>query len=541
MSMSTWDYFQQIFLVLGGLSLFLFGLKMMSDGLKSIAGNRMRTIIGKATANRFLGFLVGMIVTAVIQSSTATSVMAIGFINAGLMKLSQFVGIIIGANVGSTFTAFLISFRIDPFAPLLISAGIVLYLFNKKKKIKDIGFIILGFGMLFFGLSTMSAPLGGFARMDGFQGVLAAFQNPILALLAGLVFTAIIQSSAATIGIIIALYYGGVNISFDVAVFLVLGSNVGTCSTALLSAIASNRESKRAALTHLVYNVITCAVFGLVLAAFPEILVWFQRIWQEGARQVVMFHALYNVAAASIMIFFTKQLTMLIYLMLPKRAEEDKDESLLFLGTDQKQTPSKIFEQANSEINRMGKMAYENLQLAMEAFYQRDADLAAKVFETEDTIDYLKKEITGYLTSIHSTELSSADIELLGQYLQVVSDIERIGDHAENIAEHVMGEDNYRIYISMEGFDELLTLSDYVLEALGIALQIFETRDSSRVFRVDELENRVDSLSEQYLKNHISRLSEGACDPRGSVIFSSIISDLERCSDHAMNIAEYPK
>jgi len=526
-------------MVFGGLSLFLFGLKLMSDGLKSIAGNKMRTIIGKATANRFLGFLVGMIVTAAIQSSTATSVMAIGFINAGLMKLSQFVGIIIGANVGSTFTAFLISFKIDPLAPLLITAGIVLYLFVKKKKAKDVGYIILGLGMIFFGLSTMSGPLGIFARMDGFMKVLAAFENHVLALLAGLIFTAIIQSSAATIGIIIALYYGGVYISFDIAVFLVLGSNIGTCSTALLSALASNRESKRAALTHLVYNVITCAIFGLVLVLFPGILEWFQRTWHDGARKIVMFHFLYNVAAACVMIFFTTQLTKLIYLIMPKRPEEDKDESLLYLGSDKKQTPATIFEQANSEIIRMGKMAYDNLQVAMEAFYKRDPDIAAKVFETENTIDYLKKEITGYLTGIHSTELSSADIEKLGKFLQVVSDFVRFVVHAENIAEHVVGEENYKIYISMEGIEELLALSDYVLEALGIALSIFETRDSSRVSRVDDLENTVDFLSEQYLKNHIERLSDGACDPRGSVIFSSIVSDLERCSDHAMNIAEY--
>jgi len=538
--MSTWDNIQQIFLVFGGLSLFLFGLKMMSDGLKSIAGNRMRTIIGKATANRFLGFLVGMLVTAAIQSSTATSVMAIGFINAGLMKLTQFVGIIIGANVGSTFTAFLISFKIDPFAPILITAGIVLYLFVKKKKAKDFGFIILGLGTIFFGLSTMSAPLGGFARLEGFRSVLAAFENPMLALLAGLLFTAIIQSSAATIGIIIALYHGGVSIAFDTAVFLVLGSNIGTCSTALLSAIASNRESKRAALTHLVYNIISCAIFGTILAFFPGILTWFQRTWHDGARQIVMFHALYNVAAATVMIFFTNQLTKLIYVLMPKRLEEYKDESLIYLGSEKKQTPAGIFKQAHSEIIRMGKMAYDNLQLAMEALYKRDKDLAAKVFEMENTIDYLKKEITGYLNGIHSTELSSADVKQLGQFHQVLNDIERIGDHAENIVEHVMAEDNYKIYISTEGIEEMLGLSDYVLEALGIALNIFETRDSSRISRVVDLEDKVDALSEQYLKNHIARLSEGACDPRGSVIFSSIISDLERCSDHAMNIAEYP-
>ena len=471
MGMSTWEFTQQIFLAVGGLSLFLFGLKMMSDGLKNIAGSRLRTIIGKATSNRFLGFFVGLMVTALIQSSTATSVMAIGFINAGLMKLSQFVGIIIGANLGSTSTAFLISFKIDPFAPLLIFFGIVLYLFFKKKKARDIGFFIAGLGTLFFGLSTMSSPLAGFSQMEGFQKVLAAFENPMLALLAGLVFTAVIQSSAATIGIIIAMFHGGVNMAFDTAVFLVLGSNVGTCSTALLSSLAASRESKRAALTHLVYNVITCAVFGSIVAIFPGILAWFQRTWHEGARQIVMFHVLYNAAAAAAMLFFTRQLTKLIYLLIPRRAEENRDESLVYLGSDRVQTPETTFMQAHSEINRMGKMAYDNLQLALEAFYKREAKIAAAVSDTEDTIDYLKKEITGYLMGIQSTELSSVDIERLGHYLQVLTDIERVGDHAMNIAEHAFIEDNYRIYISLEGFEGILKLGDYVLEVLNISLK----------------------------------------------------------------------
>jgi len=538
MNISTWDFVQNIFLAFGGIGLFLYGLKMMSDGLKNIAGSRMRAVIAKATANRFLGFLVGMAVTAVIQSSTATSIMAIGFVNAGLMSLNQFASVIIGAAVGTTSTAFLFSFRIDPIAPLFIFIGISLYLFVKKKKAKDIGFIILGLGILFFGLATMGTPLREFSQMEGFQRLLIIFENPVLALLTGFLFTAVIQSSTATIGVIIAMYLGGIDLSFITAAFLVLGANVGTCSTALISSLAADRESKRAALILALYKLITCTAFGIAISIFPGIITWFQTTWHEGATQIAMFHAIYNISAASLMIFFTKQLVDIIYILLPKRQEEENAKQLLYLKEHNEQPPETTFTQAHSEMCRMGKMAYDNLKLALEAFFEVDEEKAVKVIEAEETIDYLRTEISAYLMRIQSAKLTGDDVKKLGAMLQVVTDIERIGDHAENVAEHVAGGDNYRTSMSEEAVNELLILSNAMMDTLALAFEVFEKSDSSRLLEVDALEEYVDDLSEQFLENHITRLRDEKCDPRSSVIFTSLVSDMERCSDHAINIAE---
>jgi len=538
MEMTTWDFFQNVFLALGGLGLFLLGLKMMSDGLKNITGSRMRSIIGKATANRFLGFLFGMTVTAITQSSTATSVMAIGFVNAGLMKLAQFASIIIGASVGTTFTAFFFNFRIDPIAPLLIFIGTVMNLLFNKKKVKNIGFITLGIGILFFGLTTMGIPLRAFSQLDGFQRMLLTFENPFLALLTGLLFTAVIQSSTATIGIIIVMFLGGVDLCFGTVAFLVLGANIGTCSTALLSSIATGRESKRAALIHTSYKVITGGAFAVLILIFPGILSWFQETWQDGAFQIAMFHTLYNLAAAGVMIFFTKQLVKLVYFIIPKQSSDDNARRLEYLEENKERTPEIVFMQAHSEMHRMGKIALRNLKLTLEAFFEKNVEKANKVIELEETIDYLRNEISAYLMSVKSSELTAVNVEKLGSMLHIVTDIERLGDHAENIAEYIVCEKDHRVYLSNEALDELREISEAMMETLMLALNIFELHDSSRLTQLEALEQKVDDLCEKYIANHLVRLADEKCDPRCSVVFANMISDLERCSDHALNIAE---
>jgi len=538
MEMSMWDFVTSVFLALGGLGLFLLGLKTMSDGLKDIAGSRMRAIIGNATSNRFRGFLFGTAVTAITQSSTATSVMAIGFVNAGLMNLVQFASIIIGASVGTTFTTLFFSFGVDPVAPLLIFIGIALHIFFSKKNIKSLGLIILGIGILFFGLATMSIPLREFSQMDGFTQILRAFENPILALITGVLFTAIIQSSTATIGIIVVMYLGGIDMSFSTAAFLVLGANIGTCSTALLSSLAAGRESKRAALIHVSYKLITGGVCALLLLVFPAILVWFQNTWQEGAMQITMFHVIYNIGAAGIMIFFTKQLVRLVYFIIPKQSSDDNERKLIYLEENKDRTPKVVFIQAHSETLRMGRMVQKSLRLSLEAFFERDLDKANKVIEIEDTIDFLRNEITNYLTSVQSTELTSENLEQLSSMLHIVTNIERIGDHAENIAEYIIGERTCRTYLSNTALDELYEISLAMRETLDISLDAFEAKDTDLLPKVELLEQKVDDLCNKYLTNHIDRLAEETCDPRSSVVYTNMISDLERCSDHALNIVE---
>ena len=538
MGESTWVFVQNIFLAAGGLGLFLYGMTMMSDGLERMAGDRMRVILERATSTRVKGILVGAVVTSIIQSSSATTVLAVGFVNAGMMTLTQAISVIMGANVGTTITAQVISFRIDPIAPLMIFIGLLMHMFFKKKKIKNLGFVLLGFGILFFGISVMGEPLKEFSQNPSFQSILTSTHHPILALLVGIAFTAIIQSSSATTGIIVAMYLSGVELPFITAVFLVLGSNIGTCITAMLSSLAANRESKRAALSHVLFNTIGCIFFGMIIMAFPGILTWIQTMWPDGARQVAMFHTIFNLTTVILLVSFTKQLARLVQAILPVRPDEKaKAKQLVFLTPGIMQTPSIAVAQAHREVCRMGKMAADNLTLAVDAFSSKDQKKAEAVLETEETIDYLNHQITSCLVQIRGKGLSSRDIEQISMMLRTVSDIERIGDHAENIAEYAAVDLIQDLDLSAQAYEELHTLSQAVVEAVSLAQEIYENNDALRLPLIASREQSIDDLAENCIENHIDRLQNEQCDPRSGVVFTEIIIDLERCADHAMNIA----
>ncbi|MCL1951285.1 MAG: Na/Pi cotransporter family protein [Oscillospiraceae bacterium] len=538
MNATAWDLIQSIFLVFGGLGLFLYGMKMMSDGLESMAGDRMRVVLERATSNRFAGIAVGAGVTCVIQSSSATTVMVVGFVNAGLMTLTQAIGVIMGANIGTTITAQMISFKIDPIAPLFIFIGLVLHLFVKKRSVKNLGMILLGFGVLFFGISVMGAPLKEFAKQPGFQSILTTFRNPLLSLLAGLVFTAVIQSSSATTGIIVALYLGGVDLPFTTAAFLVLGSNIGTCVTAALASIAASRESKRAALSHVLFNTVGCVVFGALITIFPGILTWIQQAWPDGARQVAMFHTLFNVSTVVLLVPFIKQLALLVQKIIPeKQGENANAKRLIYLDPGIMQTPAIAVAQAHRELCRMGEMALGNLRLALEAFYEKDAEKGAAALEVEDTLNFLNHQITAWLVRIRGLNLSAQDLEKLSLMLRTVSDIERVGDHAENIAEYAMLEGKYATKFSAAAMEELRAMSETALQLVALALEIFEAYDEALLPQVDPLERVVDRMAKDFVETHIKRLKAGDCDPRSGVVFTDMVTDLERCADHATNIA----
>ncbi|MCL1805537.1 MAG: Na/Pi cotransporter family protein [Clostridiales bacterium] len=538
MEFLSWGFIQNIFLVAGGLGLFLFGMKVMSDGLENMAGDQMRVVLEKTTSNRFLGIVVGAAVTCIIQSSSATTVMVVGFVNAGMLSLAQAVGIIMGAKIGTTITAQIISFKIDPIAPLVIFIGLIMYMFFKKSNTKNTGYILLGFGILFFGISTMGTPLKAFSEYDGFKILLLSFQNPVLALLAGLIVTAVIQSSSATTGIVVALYLSGVELPFRAAAFIVLGSNIGTCVTAMLASLAANRESKRAALIHVLISVIGVTVFGALIVAFPGILTWIQGNWRDEARQIAMFHTIYNVSAVALQVGFVKQIVMLVEKILPELPDENAaTKKLVFLNPGIMQMPAIAVTQAHRELIRMGELAMGNLKLALEAFYETDTAKATKALEMEDTIDFLNHEITTWLVRIRGLKLSEADMERLGSMLHTVSDIERIGDHAENIAEYAINKGKYSTVFSQPAVEELRILSGVALDAVKLSLEIFKSRSITRLPEMDKLEEHVDYFSVACVENHIQRLQDELCDPRGGVIFTDMVSDLERCSDHANNIA----
>jgi phosphate:Na+ symporter len=530
-----------ISLVAGGLGLFLFGMKMMSGGLQTIAGDRMQSILRRATSNRIKAVLVGIAATIALNSSTASTVMTVSFVNSGLMNLSQAIGIIMGANLGTTFSAQLVAFRIDAYSPLFIFVGIILHMFFKKKSIKDIGYVILGFGILFFGITTMGGPLRGLGNLPAFNEMLVAFQNPLLALLAGFAFTAAVQSSTAATGILVAMYIAGVPIPFETGAFIILGTNIGTSLTTLIASIPANRASKRAALFHITFDIIGSTVFGTLIFFVPAILGLFQAAWAEPARQIAMFHTLYNSATLLLLLPFANHLAKLMERVIPLRGEDvdaTYEKKLLYIDTKIIHTPAIAVHNAHQEICRMGKIANDNLALALDAFYQKDIDKANKVFENEGIVNYLNQEIASKLVWINNMELSNSEAKKIGKMFRTLTDIERIGDHAENIAEYTeLITSRSDLKFSDEALQDLKTLGEVTMNLANEALYAFENQDDTKLDRVKALEETVDKLSKDYGESHINRLIAESCDPKCGAIFTDMLTDLERSGDHANNIA----
>ncbi|MCL2354810.1 MAG: Na/Pi cotransporter family protein [Oscillospiraceae bacterium] len=532
--------FESIILVAGGIGLFLFGMKIMSNGLEIIAGDRLQNILKRATSNRFLAIFAGIIAAIIFNSSTAVTVMTVSFVNSGLMTLAQAIGIIMGANVGTTFSSQLVAFRIDAFAPLFIFIGVILYLFFKKRKTKNIGYVILGFGILFFGISTMGGPLRELVNNPSFEAILVTFENPFFALLAGFIFTAIVQSSTATTTILVTMYLNGVPIPFETGAFIILGTNVGTSITALIASIPASRDSKRAALFHIIFDIIGCIVFGTLIYFVPNILAWFQTTWSDPARQIAMFHTLYNVATKVILIPFIPQIATLMQKIIPVKPSEVNnvyEKKLMYLDSKVIKAPTVIVSNAHLEICRMGKIANENLKLALESFFEESVDKAKKTLENENVINYLNHKIADKLVGINKMPLSSLDAEKVGKMFKAVTDIERIGDHAKNIAEYTVVRDDSGLKFSDIAIKELKTLGNSVVSMGTKSLKTYRRADESVLPEIEVLEDNIDKLSEDLAENHIKRLKAEEFKPQSGVIFTNMLIDLERCADHFKNIA----
>jgi len=531
---------ESIFLAVGGLGLFLFGMKMMSNGLELIAGDRLQSIIKRVTSNRFSAVAVGIAATIAINSSTATTIMTVSLVNSGMMNLAQAIGIIMGANVGTTFSAQLIAFRIDQFAPLFIFIGIIMHLFFKKRSVKNIGYAVLGFGILFFGVTVMGTPLKELANNPSFNAILTTFQNPLLSILAGFIFTAIIQSSSATMGILVTLHLSGVPIPFETSAYIILGTNIGTSITTVIASIPANRDSKRAALFHIMFDIIGSTLFGTLIYIIPGILSWFQTTWTEPARQVAMFHTLYNCATMLLLLPFVSQVAKVMQKIVPVRKdgiETIYEKKLMYLDEKTNQNPSIAVLNAHQELCRMGKIANENLALAVESFIDRDIDKAKKVLKNEKIIDFLSHNIAIKLIWINNMALSGYEAAKIGRMFQIVTDMERIGDHAENIAEYTETIDNHDLKFSDAAIKEITELCELTITLANKALDVYESEDTSQIDEIRSLEKKIDKLSAKYIGNHINRLKEATCEPKSGVIFTDMITDLERSADHANNIA----
>jgi len=529
-----------IFLVLGGLGLFLFGMKMMANGLEQVAGDRMHGVLQRATSNRFLAVTVGIIATITINSSTAVTIMTVSFVNSGMMNLFQSIGIIMGANVGTTFSAQLIAFRIDTFAPLFIFLGVLMHIFVKHTRTKQIGYIVLGFGVLFFGITVMGQPLRALGNDPYFRDFLVNFTNPVLALLAGFIFTAVIQSSSATMGILVTMHLAGVPLSFETSAFIILGTNIGTSITTVIASIPANRESKRAALFHIMYDIIGSIVFGTLIVLFPQILTWFTDYWAEPARQVAMFHTLYNFATMFLLLPFVTYIARLMEKIVPiteASQQPTHERKLLYLDSPLIKTATLAAKNAQLELVRMGSIAGENFTLAIEAFFEKAPDKVKKVKENEKIIDFLNHKIAAKLVQINTKQLSPTEAKNIGKMLIILSDLERIGDHAVNIADYVKTMEKNELSLSEIAYAELRALADLTVNNIDHALRVYEAQDKSDLNKVKNDCKKIKSLAENSINAHIERLKANECQPESGVLFTDMINDLERSTEHAKNIA----
>jgi len=549
----TFDDFSMLFQFIGGLGMFLYGMQMMATGLQKSAGDKMKHLLGVLTNNRFMGILVGALITAIIQSSGATTVMVIGFVNAGLMNLFQTVGVIMGANIGTTITAWIVSagqlgeaftiMKPSFYAPLMIGIGALLVMFSKKEKRQNIGSICIALGLLFVGLDWMSGSIKPYTDAPIFSQAFALLGgNPILGILAGAVVTAIMQSSSASVGVLQTLAMNGV-VTANAAVYICLGSNIGSCYTALLSSIGASKNSKRAAVINLLFNVFGVIIFGtvgFVIFKLNNVL--------AGAAidsvKISIFHTIFNVINTIIM-FPIANLLVKVSCMIVKDKGEDKEISneasieMNHLDDRIMKTPSFAIEAALKEINEMGRLALENVELSVKsAIYLNDEDIKT-AYENEDKINEYEKNITKYLVKINNLNLSDTQHKTVKNLLYTINDLERIGDHAKNVAEfaETLRKDN--LVFSDKVIEELDKMKEHVIKSLELAIKIRESGSADRIKKVYKYENDVDRIEIDIREKYISRLLEKECNIETGVLFIDIISNLERISDHALNIAQY--
>lgn len=535
------NYLLLIINLLGGLGLFLYGMHTMGDGLENLAGDKLKGIFDKITSNPIKGVLTGVGVTAVIQSSSATTVMVVGFVNAGIMSLMQAAYVIMGANIGTTITAQLITFNFKSIVPVFIALGAVLVLFNKKRTLKQTGAIILGFGILFLGLNLMSDAMKPLREAPFFTNMILSLQGHVLlSLLLGIVMTAVIQSSSAVTGILVALASVG-SLPLSIALPILYGTNIGTCVTALISSLGTTKTARKAALIHLFFNVIGSLLF-LIPPISNLLLHTVEAITPVGidgvvAKQIANAHTIFNVVNTILILPFTKYLVALVNLILPG---DDKDEvnGVQYIDDRLLETPSIAFGQATNEIVRMGKIAEDNLKASLEAFKTGNENLIKKVYETESLINLLETDITNYLVKLSNSELGEAQKTTISAYFHVVNDIERIGDHAENIADWATEITAKGISFSEDAKNELNEIAELCITALDTGIDCFANYDDSKANEVKNLEEQIDILEKDLRSSHIRRLNNGQCSAIAGSIYFDLISNLERVGDHSLNIAE---
>ncbi|MCD7840165.1 MAG: Na/Pi cotransporter family protein [Erysipelotrichaceae bacterium] len=530
------------FSLLGGLALFLYGMNMMSDGLELAAGDRMKTILEKLTTNRFLGIGVGALITAVIQSSSATTVMVVGFVNAGLMNLQNAVWVIMGANVGTTITGQLIALNITEFAPVIAFIGVALIAFVKNKKTDAVGQVVAGLGILFMGMEMMSSAMTPLRDSQVFINLVSTFENPLIGIIAGALFTAVIQSSSASVGVMQALAIGGA-ISLPQAVYVLFGQNIGTCITSILASIGANRNAKRATVIHLSFNVIGTVIFVILSMVTPFVSIM-ESLTPNVASQIANVHTVFNIATTLLLLPIGKQLVKLSYLILPERKGEDgrMDTEYLDKGIFTSEYRLGVGTIANTQLfnetQNMLNVALDNVRKSFELIADFKEEKYEKLLKNEEYINYLNKEIVDYTTIAISSDIPQDSAAGIAIFMKCSADLERIGDHAVNIAQRAEILDKEDRHFSKEALNEISIMSSLCTNILE-ELKIMNYVDFKHIIdKVDVIEESIDKTHNEFAVNQLLRLRNKECTTENSVVFTKILTDYERIGDHSLNIAQ---
>ena len=532
--------------LLGGLGLFLFGMNFMSQGLQKAAGARLRSILEAMTKNKIIAVLFGALFTAIIQSSGATTVMVVGFVsagvldfvNTGIMSLAQSVGIIFGANIGTTITSQLVAFNLTGVAPFILFVGAVFVMFGKKPMLKKVGEVLLGFGALFMGISLMKDAMADLKNYQAVMDALGSMDNPIVGILFGTAITVVVQSSSVTVSILLLMASQGL-IDLPVCFYVILGCNIGSCTPAVLASLNTKKDAKCAAFIHVMFNVLGMVIIGILLAfGMKYFEAFILRVsGADVGRCVANADTFFKIFQTIIFLPLSAQFVAMSRRLIPGADQEEKEYQLLYIGKQNIFSPSTAVVETTQEIERMGKMARENLGLAMEAFFDGDENKINRVYEVENQIDFLSKEITDYLVKINQLQLPVVDARRIGALFHVVSDIERIGDHAENMADAAVKSHEENLKFTKKGEKEIREMHQKTLQILEEAMEMFTTLDKKNLSDILELENSIDTMERELQQNHVRRMAKGKCLPMTGILFTDLVTGLERVADHATNIA----
>ena len=526
----------------GGLALFLYGMQMMSTGLEAAAGNRMKSILEKLTSNRIKGVLVGAAITAVIQSSSATTVMVVGFVNSGLMTLKQAVWVIMGANIGTTITGQLIALDIGAIAPLFAIAGVAAIMFVKNEKVHHISSIFAGLGILFMGMDMMGAAMSPLKDSEAFISLMTKFDNPLIGILVGALFTAVIQSSSASVGILQALASTGM-IPLSSAVFVLFGQNIGTCITAVLASIGMKVNAKRTTVIHLLFNIIGTVLFTVICLVTPYVQ-WIEALTPgDAVAQIANAHTVFNIVTTILLLPFGTYMADLAVRILPdSKKAEDEDLRLKYIRPFESSYAighsAVAVSQVRDEVNRMRDMVGKNINDAFDYLINYDEKLRKKVAEREEYIDFLNKGISEYIVSLMASEMNMSDSRKINGYYAIISNMERIGDHAINLAEYGDDMKKWEIEFSDTVKEELSEMKQQCLAALDNLKDVSSENVERILSQAVMIEQKTDDMRDKYFKKQMQRLKKGKCKPQSGIVFSEILTDFERMGDHALNIAQ---